>query len=206
MTSVGCLGRINFDSLWWFSSIFEVKWIWNLLRNIRDIVSFYNTRCSNTESLYGKFVCTELTGGFVSLYITRSSNTKSLYDKSVCEELTWKICFLIYHAVIEHRAGMREDISCWHGWLFWYQNNHLSPSFYCLFNVFPFGDHSWSSGHLPHIYHLIILKQNSRESPGVREWVECFVSFWVYIYTLLRGVHTVFYKPCWWVYMIEWTL
>ena len=44
--------------------------------------------------------------------LTRSSNTKSLYGKSVCEEMTWKICFLIYHAVIEHRAGTCEDISC----------------------------------------------------------------------------------------------
>ena len=56
-------------------------------------------------------MCAELTGGFVSLYITRSSNTKSRYGKSACENLTWKICYLIYHAVIEHGAGTREDIA-----------------------------------------------------------------------------------------------
>ena len=27
------------------------------------------------------------------------------------KKLTWKICYLIYHAVIEHRAGTREDIA-----------------------------------------------------------------------------------------------
>ena len=44
------------------------------------------------------------------------------------------------------------------------------------------------------------------ESPGESEWAECFVRFWVYVYTLVSGVHTVFYKPCWWVYMVEWIL
>ena len=83
-----------------------------LLRNISDNVPLYITRCSNTKSLYGKSVCEELTEGFVSLHITRNSNTKTLYGKSVCEELTWKICYLIYHAVIEHIVGTREDISC----------------------------------------------------------------------------------------------
>ena len=76
-----------------------------------DCVSLYITRSSTTEFLYGKSACAELTGGFVSFYITRSSNTKSRYGKSVCEKLTWKICYLIYHAVIEHRAGTREDIA-----------------------------------------------------------------------------------------------
>ena len=83
----------------------------NLLRNIGINVSLYITRCSNTESLYGKSVCAEPTEGFVSFYITRSSNTESRLGKLVCKELTWKICYLIYHGVIEHRAGMREDIS-----------------------------------------------------------------------------------------------
>ena len=76
-----------------------------------DCVFLYITRSSTTEFLYDKSACAELTGGFVSFYITRSSNTKSRYGKSVCEKLTWKICYLIYHAVIEHRAGTREDIA-----------------------------------------------------------------------------------------------
>ena len=76
-----------------------------------DCVSLYITRSSNTEFLYGKSACAELTGGFVSFYITRSLNTNSRYGKSVYEKLSWKICYLIYHAVIEHRAGTREDIA-----------------------------------------------------------------------------------------------
>ena len=164
MAYIGCLGRIYFDSLLWLSSIFGEKWIRNLLRNIGVNVSLYITRCSNTESLYDKSAWAELTRGFVSLYITRSSNTKSLYSKSVCEELTWKICFLIYHAVIEHRVGTREDISCWHWWLFWSENNHLWPSFYCIFVVFSFGDYSWSSGHLPHLFHLFIFEEEKDDS------------------------------------------
>ena len=156
MTNIGCLRRIYSDSILWFPSIFGEKWIKNLLRNIGVNVSLYITRCSNTESLYRKSACAELTGGFVSFYITRNSNTESQYGKSVCKELTWKICFLIYHAVIKHRAGTRDDISCWHWRLCWSENNHLWPSFYCLFIAFPFGDNSWSSGHLPRIYHLII--------------------------------------------------
>ena len=180
MTNIGCLGRINSDSLWWFSSIFEVKWIWNLLSYIRDFVSFYITWCSNTESIYGK---------------------------SVCAELTWKICFLIYHAMIEHRAWTREDIRCWHGWLFWSENNYLWPSFYCMINDFPFGDHSWSSGHFSHLFYLIIRRRNCKRVT----WREpsAFILFWVYllvdVYTLVSSVHTVFYKPCWWEYMFQWT-
>ena len=111
MTNMSCLGRIYSDSILWFSSIFGVKWIRNLLRNIVANASFYITRCSDTESLFGKSACAELTEGSVSFYITRSSNTESLYGKFVCKELTWKICYLIYHAVIEHRAGTREDIA-----------------------------------------------------------------------------------------------
>ena len=75
------------------------------------MLPFFITRCSDTESLFGKSACAELTEGSVSFYITRSSNTESLYGKFVCKELTWKICYLIYHAVIEQRAGTRDDIS-----------------------------------------------------------------------------------------------
>ena len=186
MTNIGCLGCIYSDSLWYFSSIFEEKWIRNLLRNIGDNVSLYNTRCLNTEFA-------ELTERFVSLYITRSSNTESLFGKFMCEELTWKICYLIYHAVIEHRAGTCEDISCWHWWLFWSENNHLWPSFYCFFIAFPFGEYCWSSGHLPYLYLVIFEEKNTRVT-----WRECvsWVHFWVHVYTLVSGVHTVFYEPC----------
>ena len=154
-------------------------------------VSLYIMRCSNMGSLYGKSMCAELTRGFVSLYITRSSNTKSRYGKSMCEKLTWKICYLICHAVIEHRAGTREDISCWHWWLLWSENNHLWQSFYCIFIIFPFGGYSWSSGHLPHLYYLIIWRENWRELPG-ESWVPLYFSgfiFW-FMFTLWWVVFT----------------
>ena len=142
--------------------IFEHLWGQMNLEFIKEYwwyVSVYIMPCLNTESLYGKSVCTELTRGFVSFYIMRSSNTKSLYGKIMYAELTWKICFLIHHAVIKYKAGTRQDISCWHQWLFWSENNHLWPSFYCIFIVFPFDDYSWSSCHLPHLFYLIIRKE-----------------------------------------------
>ena len=44
--------------------------------------------------------------------ISHGVRTRSLDMASPCvKKLTWKICYLIYHAVIEHRAGTREDIA-----------------------------------------------------------------------------------------------
>ena len=185
MTNMSCLGRIYSDLLLWFSSIFGIKWIRNLLRNIVANASFFITRCSDTESLFGKSACAELTGGSVSFYITRSSNTESLYGKFVCKELTWKICYLIYHAVIEQRAGTRDDISCWLD----------DPKLIILDQVF-------NAGLIPFLLRIFLVirsssslilsehfsKKNSRESPEVSDWVEWFVSFWVYTFTLVRGV------------------
>ena len=123
--------------------------------------------------------------------LTRSSNTKSLYGKSVYEELAWKICFLIYHTVIEHRAGTREDISCWHWWLFWSENKHIWPRFYCIFIVFTFRYYPRSSGHLLHPFHLFILRRKARESLGECEYAECFCIF--------QGLFSGFMFILWWV-------
>ena len=175
-----------------------------------DCVSLYITRSSNTEFLYGKSVCAELTGWFVSLYITRSSNTKSRYGKSVCEKLTWKICYLIYHAVIEHRAGTREDIAD-------DIDDYVDPKIIIFDQVI-------SASLLSFLLEIILGHQVIRSSsPSILSdhlkrklmWItwrelSAFILFWVYflvhVYTLVSGVHTVFYKPCWWVYMVEWTL
>ena len=138
-------------------------------------------------------------------WIYLSSNTKSRYGKSVCEKLTWKICYLIYHAVIEHRAGTREDIA-----------GDIDD--YVDLKIIIF-DQVIIASSLPFLFeiilgHLVIFsiyfiwwlsKRKAGESPRESEWVEWFVSFWVYVYTLVSCVHKVFYKPCWWEYMFEWT-
>ena len=149
-----------------------------------------------------------------------------------------RICFLIYHAEFEHEVSIwqvrvwkadLEDLlpyisrgdrtqswnalryCWWHWWLCWSENNHLWPSYYCIFIVFPFGDYSCSSGssspsilfdHSEEKRHKSHLERASELSAFVSFWVY----LWVHVYTLVSGVHTVFYKPCWWVYMVEWTL
>ena len=122
------------------------------------------------------------------------------------------ICFLIYHAEFEHEVsiwqvrGWKADLEdllpyisrgdrtqswnawryCWwHWWLCWSENNHLWPSYYCIFIVFSFGDNSWSSGHLSYLYYLIIWRENWCELPG-ESWVLLYFSgfiFW-FMFTL----------------------
>ena len=138
-------------------------------------------------------------------FISRGVRTrKSQYGKFVCEVLTWKICYLIYHAVIEQRAGTRDDISCWLD----------DPKIIILDQVF-------IAGSLPFLLRRFLVIRSSspsilsdhlkRKLTWVTWWeLSAFILFWVYflvhVYTLVSGVHTVFYKPCWWVYMVEWTL
>ena len=97
-------------------------------------------------------------------YILCGVWTQSLYMASPCVQ-SWPVryYFLIYHAVIEQRAGTCEDISYWYRWLFWSENNYFWLSFYCIINVFMLG----ISRHLPHLFYMISQRRKVRN----KEWV-----------------------------------
>ena len=172
MTNMSCLGRIYSDLILWFSSIFGVKWIRNLLRNFVVNASFYITRCSDTESLFGKSACAELTEGTVSFYITRSLSMASSCVKS------WPGRFVtLYITRWSNRELERVMILA---------VDFDDPKIIILDQVF-------NAGLIPFLLRIFLVirsssslilsvhfsKKNLRESPEVSEWVESFVSFWV---------------------------
>ena len=140
----------------------------------------------------------------------------------------WRYYFHIYHAVVERRvyiwqvcvsrADLKDIVSLYiKRWsntelehvkmLAVDMDDYFDPKIIILDQVFI----AWLMSLLLeiilgrlvifHIYFIWLLEEEKHESES--EWVECVVILWVYVYTLFSGVYTVFYKPCWWEYMLS---
>ena len=95
--------------------------------DLADLVSFYiHAGVDHRVYIWQVRVCRVVLEEFVSLYVTRRSNTE--LERVDILSIAMDDYFLS-------------------------ENNYLWRSFYCMFNVFPFGDYSWSSYHFsPFIY------------------------------------------------------